>query len=304
MKKLINILGISGSTLGIFAGIIEASIGKMIKPWIGNKEEPLVLGIITIVLSLIGLISTFFAYKKHNPSNEYKIATLLGILLPSIICFTTVGRLWYLPGLILIITCIFIVYEYWFNKEIGKTSKGTLQKNNKCIYQLIGCIGSLIIIIAFGLAFVNSNFSLFQSQILINGTIFRYEVLPMDFVRTTNISTQVITDIENSIVRIIYILLILGAAIIFIASLLKSIIFKIIGCLLVFISLSLLIICMPTIFLQTNLPTIQLHNILCLLGIDWYLSIVGMLLIVTSIFFEQKNKKNINNNNILSNNIL
>ena len=44
MKKLATTLGIWGATLGMLAGLIELGIGSQIRPWIGNKENPAILG--------------------------------------------------------------------------------------------------------------------------------------------------------------------------------------------------------------------------------------------------------------------
>ena len=55
MKKPAIQLGICGAALGMLAGLIELSIGAQIRPWIGNKENPAVLGLVTILLSGMAL---------------------------------------------------------------------------------------------------------------------------------------------------------------------------------------------------------------------------------------------------------
>ena len=115
MVKLAIQTGVLGSALGALAGLIELSIGAQIRPWIGNKENPAVLGVVTLLLSGIAFGAIMSARNFEMPTNDSKLAIFLGVLLPAVICFTTVGRLWYLPGPLLLITAVFLAYEYWFS---------------------------------------------------------------------------------------------------------------------------------------------------------------------------------------------
>jgi peptidoglycan/LPS O-acetylase OafA/YrhL len=69
----------------------------------GNKLHPVQLGIITIALSLIALAAVVFAHRDPTISPRARVALAVAILLAAVVCFTTVGRLWYLPGPLLII---------------------------------------------------------------------------------------------------------------------------------------------------------------------------------------------------------
>ena len=83
----------------MLAGVVELSLGTYIRPWIGNKENPFVLGWVTLLLSGLAWI-TIRLLQKHIPSTaDGKLATILGVLVPAGVCFTTVGMLWYLPGI-------------------------------------------------------------------------------------------------------------------------------------------------------------------------------------------------------------
>lgn len=285
MGKFTIQLGKLGSALGVFAGIIEVSIGTKILPWIGNKENPALLGIITILLSAIAFVSVRSAHKHINPTNDLKLAIFLGIFIPATICFTTVGRLWYLPGTLLIVTSLFLGYEYWFCKSCGRSVKKISMKLG--LNQITGAIGSLIILASVVLALSNSVFGLFKSNIYTNIDHICFEVLPMDFVRLTKISDSIITveNIEVRLVMVVYILLLLGASITLIASLVKSRIFTGIGGILVFASLLLFLVWLPEILSQTNFPSVRFENIIESLGIGWYTSTAGMFLImITSLF--------------------
>ncbi len=286
MEKIVYKIGKSGSALGVLAGLIELSIGTKILSWIGNKENPVMLGIITILLSVIAFFSVRSADRHINPTNDRKLATFLGIFIPAAICFTTVGRLWYLPGTLLILTSLFLGYEYWFCKSSGRSVKiisGKLGLN-----QITGAIGSLMILASVVLALSNSVFGLFKSNIYTNTDHFSFEILPMDIVRLTKISDSIITveNIEVRLVMVVYILLLLGAGIALIASLVKSRIFKGIGGILVFTSLLLSLVWLPQILSQTNLFLVRFENTIGSLGIGWYASTVGMCLIMISSLFK------------------
>jgi hypothetical protein len=110
----------------------------------------------------------------------------------------------------------------------------------------------------------------------------------MDIVRVTKISDSIITvqNIEVRLVMVVYILLILGAFITLIASLVKSRIFNRIGGILVFTGLLLSLVWLPEILSQTDLSSVRFENTIGSLGIGWYTSIVGMSLIIISSLFK------------------
>ena len=95
--------GVAGAALGIVAGIAQSAFGNEIPEWTGNKLHPVQLGIITIALSLIALAAVVFANRHPAISPAARVALGVAILLAALVCFTTVGRLWYLPGPLLII---------------------------------------------------------------------------------------------------------------------------------------------------------------------------------------------------------
>lgn len=219
MRKLAVQLGMLGSVLGSLAGLIDLSIGEQIRPWIGNKENPAVLGLITLSLSGLAFMSIISARTQIKPSNDRKLAIILGVLLPAIICFTTVGRLWYLPGPLLLLASLLLAYEYWFSQS--KVSSPKIISRKYRANQIIGWCGSILILASVGIAFSRRQFGLFQSEILAKAELIRIEILPMDFVRITKLSGigTTVEEIEVVFVMIVFILLILGGAIALIASL-------------------------------------------------------------------------------------
>ena len=180
MKKLAILLGIWGAALGMLAGLIELSIGAQIRPWIGNKETPVILGLVTFLLSGMALAAVTAARKPETPTNDGKLAIFLGVLLPAAICFTTVGRLWYLPGTLLLAAAALLAYEFWLTPQATVSSRPSGRA-----WRLMAGIGSLVILLSIGLAFWNSSFGLFQVEIPVRVDRLRLEVLPMDLVRRT-----------------------------------------------------------------------------------------------------------------------
>jgi hypothetical protein len=95
-------LGIGGSILGLVAGTLQALVGARIPEWAGAKQAPGSLGLLTIALSLLA------GYAAHRQARRgtapgCRAACTAALLVPGLLCFSTVGRLWYLPGPLLLI---------------------------------------------------------------------------------------------------------------------------------------------------------------------------------------------------------
>jgi peptidoglycan/LPS O-acetylase OafA/YrhL len=102
-------LGAAGAALGVLAGIVQWAAGDEIPDWTGNKLHPVQLGIITILLSLLALGSVVVASRDPEGPAWRRVLLWLGILVPAGICFTTVGRLWFLPGPLLIVAAVLLL---------------------------------------------------------------------------------------------------------------------------------------------------------------------------------------------------
>jgi hypothetical protein len=85
----------------VVAGCIQAVLGDDIPEFTGNKLHPVQLGIITIVLSLVALICVSYLAGRNGLTRE-RVLTGLLIVATAGICFTAVGRLWYVPGPLLL----------------------------------------------------------------------------------------------------------------------------------------------------------------------------------------------------------
>jgi hypothetical protein len=194
-----------------------------------------------------------------------------------------------MPGILLIITALLLAYDYWGRPPIAglpKTFSGA-----EWVGRITGCIGSLVILASVGLAFWKSSFSLFRSDVLVNAEQSRIEVLPMDFVRLDYSlgSISVVEDIEVIYVMVVYILLLLGAALALIASLTSSRLFAGIGGGIVFFGLLLFLIWIPEILKRAHTSVGDIY-LIGAFGWGWYLSLVGMCLILISISLSNKVK--------------
>lgn len=98
LTRLAAWLGVVGATLGLIAGLVELTAGGAIRSWVGDKNDTTRLGLATISLALIALTAALALLTRRATSPQQRLAVAAGLLLPGLICFTTVGRLWYVPG--------------------------------------------------------------------------------------------------------------------------------------------------------------------------------------------------------------
>lgn len=286
ITKLAIKLGKAGSIIGGLAGLIELSIGTKILPWIGNKESPFALGLVTLILSAVAFFSIVSASKQSVLTNNRKLAIFLGVLLPAIICFTTVGRLWYLPGSLLLFTSFLLAFEFWISQsKESSSSKGSRTVQLK---QVIGVIGSLIILVSVSLAFFISNYGLFQSEILVDSNRTLIQVVPMDIVRLENLHTNenMIEEFEVGFVMFVYIFLILGASIALLSSMADSRLFIFIGGVIVLAGLFLFLLEMPGLLGQMGAASVKLLDLFRSFGLGWYISMSGVALIMIASLFQ------------------
>lgn len=93
-------LGLIGIGLGVAAGLVQLLAGSSIPQWSGNKTDNAALGLTTVILSLVAAAGLW--QLRHNPGRWQRLAALLLVIACAGVCFTTVGRLWYLPGPVII----------------------------------------------------------------------------------------------------------------------------------------------------------------------------------------------------------
>jgi hypothetical protein len=111
VRRLVARLGVAGAGLGVAAGAVQATVGGRIPEWTGAKAAPVPLGLLTVALSAL---AAFAAVRQLRPglSLRARAAYALGLAIPGLLCLTTVGRLWYLPA-VLLVTAAVLCVERW-----------------------------------------------------------------------------------------------------------------------------------------------------------------------------------------------
>jgi hypothetical protein len=101
--RLATRLGLAGAGRGIVAGVVQGMVGTRIPEWTGNKDSPVALGVLTVLLSLLAAGCALGLARVHRHAAGRRLALTAGLLVPAGLCFSTVGRLWWLPGPLLLL---------------------------------------------------------------------------------------------------------------------------------------------------------------------------------------------------------
>jgi hypothetical protein len=109
LDRVAGRLAVLGAALGVLAGVVDVAVGSSIRGWIGNKLDPTPLGLVTIILSAVALAAAVAWERPDGRVGDRRLATVLAFLIPAGVCFTTIGRLWYLPGVLLIAAGVLVV---------------------------------------------------------------------------------------------------------------------------------------------------------------------------------------------------
>lgn len=94
-------LGLAGSLLGVAAGLVQATVGDRIPDWTGAKQSPVALGLLTVALSLLAGLAAH-RQRRAGLSAGVRATCAVGMAGPGLLCLSTVGRLWYLPAVLLL----------------------------------------------------------------------------------------------------------------------------------------------------------------------------------------------------------
>ncbi|MGW6276156.1 hypothetical protein [Kribbella sp. NPDC055071] len=99
-RRLATRLGLTGAGLGILAGLVQAVAGYGIPEWTGDKLANGALGLLTVALSALAGLA---ALRQRDPrlSVLSRAACSLGMIVPGLLGLTTVGRLGYVPAVLL-----------------------------------------------------------------------------------------------------------------------------------------------------------------------------------------------------------
>ena len=91
-----------GGSVGIAAGVAQATIGSHIPDWSGDKDQPVALGLLTVALGASVLVASRTLRTATMPRDETLAAITLWLTAVAAVCSTTVGRLWAIPGVLLL----------------------------------------------------------------------------------------------------------------------------------------------------------------------------------------------------------
>ena len=95
--------GLLGGALGAVAGIVQAAFGTHLGAWAGSKADPIPLGLLTTGLSALALTAVLVRRRAVRSPGGGTRATVAGAeLVAGLVGFSTVGRLWWLPGALLL----------------------------------------------------------------------------------------------------------------------------------------------------------------------------------------------------------
>lgn len=101
-------LALVGALLGVAAGVAQTTAGHQLGAWAGAKNDPVPLGVLTLVLSLVAVAVALLA-RRAITSLSRRAALATGLAVPGLICFSTVGRLWWVPGVLLLTAAVLLV---------------------------------------------------------------------------------------------------------------------------------------------------------------------------------------------------
>jgi|WetSurMetagenome_2_1015567.scaffolds.fasta_scaffold07154_9 hypothetical protein len=99
-----RVLAVAGTVLGVAAGVAQLLAGDLIPAWSGNKADTAGLGLATIVLSAVAGVCLWQS-RRPLPRWGRLVAGGAGVA-AVVVCFTTVGRLWYVPGPVLLVALL------------------------------------------------------------------------------------------------------------------------------------------------------------------------------------------------------
>jgi len=103
-----------GARIAVVAGVAQVTIGNRIPEWSGNKDQPVALGLLTIALGVSILLAARLLRAETAPSDERITGIALWLALVAVLCSTTVGRLWVIPGsLITAAACVTLAACGW-----------------------------------------------------------------------------------------------------------------------------------------------------------------------------------------------
>ena len=128
--------GVTGAAAGSIAGLTQISLGTRIPSWTGEKLAPVQLGLLTIALSLLAGAA---AIRQTRPATSgVRALCALALVVPGLLCFSTVGRLWYFPGPLLLAAVAVSI------SNARETAALAVRNYLRCLLGLLGAAEALM----------------------------------------------------------------------------------------------------------------------------------------------------------------
>ncbi len=152
-------LGVTGAALGIAAGLVQVVAGHRIPEWTGAKLATTPLGLLTVGLSLLAGLAAR-RQRDSDLSVLARAACALGLIGPGLVCLSTVGRLWYLPAVLLVVAggltidswrqTASVLTENWYRVLLSVTgvSQMLMAAGAAPALLVIGGVGGILVIAA------------------------------------------------------------------------------------------------------------------------------------------------------------
>lgn len=142
------VLGTIGGALGVTVGTVELAFGSSIRSWVGNKYDTVGLGAATIALATIAFATaTLLRHPPSTPARRFAVA--LALIVCGGICFTTAGRLWWLPGSLI---CGAGLLTMWSLRSVAGAIRDTVVE--RWLHMLLFVVGGYLV--ALGATVVDS----------------------------------------------------------------------------------------------------------------------------------------------------
>jgi hypothetical protein len=141
---------VAGAGLGALAGLVQITVGPDIREWVGDKQDTTRLGLATFVLSVLALAAAGYLWRRPNAPAPARLLAAAGLLIPAAICLTTVGRLWFGPGALLVAAGLLVLAG--LRGEHGEISRALGRHGSAGLTVLLAAYYVFLGAVALGLA--------------------------------------------------------------------------------------------------------------------------------------------------------
>ncbi len=272
-KELAFKLGLAGGGIGLLSGLVQLIGGENISTITGHKDDTFILGLLTIIISGLAIYCVFRSSRETKMDINRRIGWFLGISIPAILCFFTVGYLWILSSVLLLVsTGIFINDMIKEFKESGESIISSLPHWKRTV----ALVGVLLIMIplVFGSFTENTELASFQDE---EGS---YYIKPMATVERAgqNSTSSTVTG-----VLLVHLILLIGGIVALISGQLGARSITIFGGVVIMVTLLFFFFFIPNIlFIQGAQMTQFDKDHFSSISGGWYIAVFGAAVLIAS----------------------